>query len=378
MKNIKQFLLFIGLIGAVSGCGALFSEADDSDSSSSLSAESDEETMVSAAIDSLNSVTNSSESASGASYSALTTDSSTLSASTLSIRNRFRCDIASQADETFSCDNSDGSVERSVTFTDCELTYSPRDAVLNGGFTSTIENGGDGLCEASDTIDFAKMVMGRDDEDDVHQDAVHEHVIDDSGMVHTWTWTNDEGEEEEVVLTVTGSHMETFSNPVDEDEDGSAESVEATIEKSINRVQTIGGETTREVTVFTTAESFPAQDADGVDITVEPSLPVHEITIDEDTGRVSGRTIAEGNLIVDNEGENIRMIFSVGEEGLEFDDGTTCGPVSGTLSVVGYELGDDGTVGAEVGTGEVVFEDGEVESATFDGISLNPQPRPCN
>ncbi|MBI2340600.1 MAG: hypothetical protein HYU99_09600 [Deltaproteobacteria bacterium] len=260
-------------------------------------------------------------------------------------------------------------MDRVVTFDGCDLEYSPRDAVLNGGFTNTIENGGDGLCEASDTIDFAHMVMGRDG-----LDAVHTHQIDeDAGMV--FTWGNSIGDH---TVTVNGLHTETFSGAVDGDNDGAAESVTVTLEKSISRVHEIDGEVENEVTVFTSDDDFEAEDSDGNPITVEVSLPVHEVTIDEDTGLPEGRTIVSGNLIVDNESDSLRMIFSVDDEGLSFDDGSTCGPVDGTITIVGYTIEDDGTIGAEVGTGEVVFEDGEVQSATFDGITLEPQPRPCS
>lgn len=382
---------------------------DDTTSTGSSSESSDEsnvEAAYTSAIESLVQSTNSSN------ESGAVTSSSSLTTSYLTSARvggeRFRCQDSASTEQSFSCNNSDGTLEHSATFTDCALERDGRNVILNGSLEHTIINGGDGFCEASTSFDFSKMVMGREE-----GDAVRTRETGPEGLVYSFT--NARGFD--VTLTATHTHIATYTVPVDENDDGTAESVTATIEREDHFVHEIEDRTAHDVTVFTanaeysivddtedaetdtdddsdetedeagddatTSESEDetsddSTDMDDSDEVVTVTLPVHTLIFDENTGELSGRTIESGNLVVDHNLAGIRIIMGVGEEGLTFDNGDTCGPVSGTLTAVGYELNDDDTLGAIIGTGEVTFEDGEVQIAEFDGEELNLQRLPCH
>lgn len=365
MKQITQ-ILCLGLMAiALANCNLAQLSAGSSTASEG-SDETDTEASISSAIETLVDSSSSTSAASSSVSANLTTDTSYLSA-TLRNRHRFRCDDLTSVTESFSCDNTTGIMTRTVTFEDCELSNSHRDVSLNGSFSNEVENGGDGFCNADTTIDFAKMVMGRDD-----LDAIHEHATGDDDMVYSFINKNDE----DVTVTRTSNRTVNYTDPVDDDDDGSAESVTASVEKNFTFVHTIAGEEKHNMTVFTTDEDFTSTDDEGTETTVEVSLPNHTITYDEN-GYFTGRTINSGNLIADHNMGKIRLVFGVGADGLTFDN-ESCGPVDGTMTLIGYTINDDGTIGGVMGTGEVVFEDGEVQTANFDGVTLNPRPRPCH
>jgi hypothetical protein len=379
MNFTKQQILALCLFFSVTACGmdpatgtSDSSGTTSSGSSSLTSDESDTEAAYTSAVEALmaNSGSSSSSDSFGSSAS-LTASSSYLAVGAASGAPRPDCDDPLTVDQSFSCDNSDGSIERSVEFTDCVMSNDFRTVTLNGSLTNSVENGGDGLCTADDTFKFANMVMGRDGEDEVHYDAVHHHETGSDGMVYSFT--NARGNE--VSVTEDSTHTITYTDAVDEDEDGDAEGVMATIEREVHVVHSIDGSTAHDVNVFTEQGNFTSTSEEGTATDISITLPVHELALDED-GRVTTRTIASGNLVVDHNLAQIRMVFGVGEEGLTFEDGT-CGPVSGTMNVTGYLINDDDTIGDAIGTGSVTFADGEVESAEFDGAELNLRPRPC-
>lgn len=401
-QRIKSIFI-AGLIPAFLSQCALSANLDGASETSSASESSDEtqvEAAYTSAIESLVQSTNSSnESVSADSSASLTT-------SYLSSRfgsGRFRCADSESAEQSFSCNNADGTLEHSVVFTDCALERGGLAVTLNGSLEHAIENGGDGFCEASASFDFSKMVMGRED-----GDAVRNRETGPEGLVYSFTNARDF----EVTLTATHTHTATYTEPVDENDDGTAESVTATIEREDHFVHEIAGQTAHDVTVFTAnaeysivatddeesdtddtsddaneeeSEDETSEDgdlsestSDDETSTVTVTLPVHTLLFDEDTGELTGRTIESGNLVVDHNLASIRIIMGVGEDGLTFDNGDTCGPVSGTLTTIGYELNDDGTLGDIIGTGEVTFEDGEVQSAEFAGEELELKRLPCH
>lgn len=409
MQLSLKTTVLAGLIPIFFSQCAVSANLDGSGSNSSASESSDEsniEASYTSAIESLVQTTNSSnEAGSVTSSSSLTTSYLT---SVGAGGGRFRCQDSESAEQSFSCDNSDGTLERSAVFTDCALERNGRAVTLNGSLENTIVNGGDGFCEASTSFDFSKMVMGREE-----GDAVRTHETGPEGLVYSFT--NARGFD--VTLTATHTHTATYTEPVDENSDGTAESVTATIAREDHFVHEIEDRTAHDVTVFTanaeysiivttdeaedtesdtTTDDETADDdatasesadessddsTDTTDVTddiVTVTLPVHTLIFDEDTGELTGRTIESGNLVVDHNLAGIRIIMGVGEDGLTFDNGDTCGPVSGTLTTVGYELNDDDTLGAIIGTGEVTFEDGEVQSAAFAGEELDLQRLPCH
>lgn len=337
-----------------------------SSSGSATSDESDTEAAFTSAVETLMDNSNSSSSSDSFGSASSLTTSQYLALGGASRLPRPECDDPLTVDQSFSCDNSDGSIERSVEFTDCVMSNDHRTVTLNGSFTNTVENGGDGLCTSDDALNFANMVMGRDD-----LPAVHHHETGSDGM--TYSFTNARGHEVSVVRDSTHTH--TYTDAVDEDEDGDAENVTVTVERDVHVVHSIGERTAHDVNVFTQEGSFTSTSEDGTAAEVSIALPVHELTLDDD-GKVATRTIASGHLVVDHNLAKVRLVFGVGEEGLTFEDGT-CGPVSGTMNVTGYLINDDDTIGEVIGTGEVSFEDGEVQSAEFDGAELNLRPRPC-
>lgn len=375
MKMNKTKTVMLGLcVLVLSQCGGLgttsTSGGGSSGSSSTTSDESNVEAAYTSAIDSVTQSASSSTEASGS----LSLTSSQQYLTTRTPGDFFHCADSSSVEQSFSCDNTDGSVERSAIFTDCELTRDSRSATLSGSITHTITNGGDGLCEASQTFSLANMVMGRDGEDSVHSDAVQTHQTAEDGMV--FSFVNARGLD--ATVTVTHDNTITFSDPVDENSDGMAESVTSTVERNDHFVQAVNGTTKHDVNVFTAATDYTTVDIDGVTSgTISVTLPTHTLNFDSD-GVFTGRTIESGNLIVDHNVAGIRMIMGVGEEGLTFDDGTTCGPVSGTMTSTGYTLNSDGTLGDVIGTGTITFEDGEVTHADFAGEDLTLKRLPCH
>lgn len=373
IKQIIFMFFMVSLVLAYANCNGLTdlsgktSSVSTSSSTAASSDESDAEAAYSSAVEML--VDSSNSSSAGSSSMGLTTSYLTTS-SVSTLKHYYRCDDLNSVTESYSCDNTDGSVTRTVTFEDCELTNSYRDVVLNGTFQNTVQDGGEGLCNFGNSFDFSVMVMGRDG-----SDATHQHTTDfdehDEGIAATFE--NFRGDE--VTVTKTATRSVTFTDPVDEDEDGAAESVIGTVDRDAHFVHTIDDEITHDVTVLTTDDDFVSYSEDGTASTIEVSMPVHEITFDED-GTYEGRTITSGNLIVDHNLAGIRLVFGVGDEALAFERGT-CGPVSGDMTVIGYAINDDGTIGEAVGSGEINFADGDVKSASFDGTALNIRPRPC-
>jgi hypothetical protein len=367
--SFTRGLVVAALPLAITACGVLGLESSSSDTSDS-SDESDVEAAFDGAVEALIDSTTSSSSDVSDAVATLTTDSDTsFVVRSGYLRAHFRCESSSQVDNDFTCDDDAGTMTRVVTFDDCEIQNSFRDADVNGSFTNTITNGGEGMCNDEDeTVDFSRMVIGRDG-----ANATHEHATGDEGM--GFNFTNSHGKD--VVITTTTSHTITYSDPVDADADGAAESVTATIDRTLESIHTIDGGTAHDVTVFTTDTDFTSTDSDGEQTTIEVALPVRTLNFADD-GTLDTRTIESGNLIVDHNLAHMRLVFGVGEDGLTFDDGTTCGPLSGTMTVTGYAINDDDSIGSEIGSGTVTFDDGDVESAEFDGESLNLRPRPCH
>lgn len=375
LRGCARALAIAVLPMAIAACGALGlggsgGTASDSSNTSDSSDESDVEAAFDGAVEALIDSTSSSSSDVSDAVATLTTDSGTSFVTRGGyLRAHFRCESSSQVDETFTCDDDAGTMTREVTFDDCEIENSYRDADVNGSFTNSITNGGEGMCNDDDeTVDFSRVAMGR-----AGQNAVHEHVSGEDGII--FNFTNARGKD--VVITTTSSHTITYTDPVDADADGAAESVSATVDRTLESIHTIDGGTAHDVTVFTTDTDFTSTNDDGEETTVAVSLPVHTLSFDED-GLLDSRTIETGNLIVDHNLANIRMVFGVGEDGLTFDDGSTCGPLEGTMTVTGYAINDDGSIGEEIGSGTITFEDGEVVDPEFDGERLNLRPRPCH
>lgn len=351
----------------VAACGgadpsSFLSDTSGGTSSSSASLVSDETETEAAYTSAVETLMDSSSSMSDTSGSAALTTSEFLTRSG-ERRPETHCDDPTSADQSFSCDNADGSVDNTVTFTDCVSSNDFRTVTVNGSFTNTVTGGGDGLCTAESSFDFANMVMGRDE-----TAAVLSHETGVDGM--TYAFTNARGKS--VTVTEDATRTVTYTEATDADEDGAAESVTATVARDNHFVHEIDGDVVHDVEVTTMAGSFVSTSEEGTETEVAVSLPVHRLTIED--GRVAGRTIQSGELIVDHNLAKIRIVFSATD--LVFDD-TSCGPVSGTMSTSGYEINEDGSIGAVIGTGEVVFADGEVQSATFDGADLNLKPRPC-
>jgi hypothetical protein len=377
-SNLRSLIILVACLTLMSGCGSLYGGLGSDEDTSSYS-ESNEEAMVTAAIESLTSASSSSTSAASSASSSLTksnylvADSET-AAQTAHLKHRFRCEDVTSVTESFSCNNSDGSMTRAVTFEDCDLTNSHKSGYLNGTFTNTIENGGDGLCASFTRIDFASMVMGRTDEDLNPLDAIHTHTIGEEGLVHTLDEVD-----EDVTITTTGSRTTTFTDPLDEDKDGAAESVTATVAKEINRVTTVNGEEKHDVTVSTQETSFIPVDEEGAEQDeVALTYPIHTLTLDED-GKVDSRTVESGQMIIDRNNSSLRIIMDVGEDGLSFYgvDDDECGPETGTMIITGYTLNDDGNY-VEAGTGSVVYEDGTIQTSEYEGVELNLKPKPCS
>ncbi len=382
-QSIKSLILLLSCLALTTACGSLIG-LDSDGNNSTLTSESNEEAMVTAAIESLNSTASSSESSSSSSTSSLTKGSSYLAAGSTDTTTsyatkhyRFRCDDVTSVYETFSCDNTTGTMSREVSFEDCELDDDNRPGTLNGIFLNTIENGGDGLCAGVDSIDFASMVAGRVDEDGIQQNAVHTHQIDEeSPLVFDVTKTF-KGEEIDGVITVTGSRQVTFTDAIDSNKDGNINTVNGTVVKTINRITIADNEEVHNVNVLTLEDAFTPLDEDGAELDeVALTYPVHALEIDED-GMVDTRTVTSGQLVIDRNHSDLRIVLSVGEEGLTFYPQDHCGPYEGTAIITGYTLGDDGNY-TEVGSGEVVYADGIAQTSTYNGAELNLKPKPCS
>ncbi|OVE81183.1 hypothetical protein BVY03_04365, partial [bacterium K02(2017)] len=404
-------ILALMTVLAFTNCTSL-SELSSSDITSSgssaaalVSDESDTEAAYTSAIETLIDSANSSSTG---------TTTQNLSLKTADLRpgfsdkrkRKFRCEDLTSVTESFSCNNTTGAVSRVVTFTNCELSNSHREVTINGSFTNTVKHGGDGLCNADNSFDFATMVMGRDDEDAIHShhtylldesdedvelseddnnseddsseddsdDNVEDEIIEDEeedqiddSLGMTTTFINANGAE--VTVTKNATRHVTFSDALDTNEDGSAESVDSTVDRDVHFVRTIEDKIVHDVNVLTTDESFVSTSAEGTENSISISKPIHTLNFDSN-GDLSSRSINSGNLIVDHNLAQIRLVFGVGSEGLSFD-AETCGPVSGTMLVTGYAINDDGSIGEIIGTGEVTFEEGEVQLASFDGVPLN-------
>jgi len=340
--------------------------------------ESNVEASYSTAVSFLG-ASNSSSSDANTSVATLTT-ATLATGGTSNVRQRFRCSettaedgVTLTADEDFECHNSTGILTRTITFTECVVSNDQRTATLNGAFTNSVANGGEGLCNDNQTFDFGNMVMGRDDADAVHQDATHSHQTAESGLV--FSFTNDGGKA--VTLTQTANTTRTFTDPVDADADGIAESVNVTIERNDSFIHEIEGTEVHDLTAFTSDSDFTSTDADGLETTVELSLPVHAITIDED-GEIETNSIVSGSFVVDHNLAKIRTVVSVGADGLTFNNEGDCSPQDGSVTTTAYTINDDSTIGAQIGTGTIVFVDGEVEDSTFDGADVDVRPLPCN
>ncbi|HLD44485.1 MAG TPA: hypothetical protein VJC18_03550 [bacterium] len=364
--------VFLGMFACViTACGDMGLDVN-GNSGSQTYTETNEEAMVTAAVESLTSSISSSESASASSYASLTkgpaylTVGNPINTSYATLAKRFRCEELSSVNEVFSCDNATGAMTREVSFEDCDLIDSNKPGTLSGGFTNTVENGGSGLCDGLDHIDFAKMVMGRDG-----LNAVHTHTIDDGGMVFTLDVSDT------VTITMSGNDVVTFTDPVDEDVDGVAESVTATVVKDINRVTVENGVEVHNVTVSTREESFTPTDEEGTLLEiVNLNYPVHNLVFDE-TDKVETRTVTSGELVIDRSHSDLRIVLGVGAEGLTFYPQDHCGPFEGTATITGYVLNEEGNY-VEAGSGQIVYADGEVQTAEYNGIELNLKPRPCS
>lgn len=369
-RTLNLACLAVGLAFFSAGCSALTQDTGD-DSGSAASDETEIEAAVTGAVDSINESISSSSSDSAASFSALVDGTSfvTKSSGANVMRRRIHCEDEDDYSEVFTCDTENNAASRIVTFEDCEISGTYRDIELNGSFTNTITNGGTDFCsEDSEEVDFAKMVMGTES-----GDAIHEHNTGDDDMVYTFT--NIRGHE--VTVTETSSHEITYTDATDEDADGSAEIVTATISRTHHIDHVIGNTQAHDIDIFTTETDFVSVDGD-TETTIDVTLPVHTLVFDED-GYITTRTIESGNLIVDHNLAQKRVVFGVGDDGLTFDLTTdNCGPESGTMIFTVYDIEDDGTIGASTGSGSVTFANGELDEAELDGDAINVRPRPCH
>jgi len=341
--------------------------------------ESNVEASYSTAVSFLG-ASNSSASDANTSVAALTTPAALATGATSNVRQRYRCtntfaadEVTLAADEDFVCTDATGVLTRTVTFTECVVSNDQRTATLNGGFTNSVANGGPGFCNDTGGFDFGNMVMGRDNEEAVHLDATHSHQTAEGGMVFDFINNN----EESVTLTQTADTTRTFTDPVDLDADGITESVNVTVERSDSFIHEIGGDPVHSLTAFTTGTDFTFTDADGLEATAELSLPVHAITIDED-GEIETNSIF-GDFVVDHNLAKIRTVVSTGTDGVTFDStGEDCAPQDGSVTTTVYTINDDASIGPVLGTGTIVFVDGEVSSASYDGTQIEVRPLPCN
>ncbi len=371
-KTIKCLISGIIFVALATSCGSLVNLVGSSGATSTPtnSSETNVQAAVTSAVDEMNNTAGSSASAASAAITNLISPA-TLSYAT--VLKRFQCESEDQSSEVFSCFDTGttaGSMSRTGTLTECALTnahYS--DAEVTGSFTNTVTHGGEGFCGSGDYILFGKMVMGRDG-----SNAVHTHITGDDGMVRTYT--NNKGNL--VTITRTASRTTSFSDPVDTEGDGIAVTVtESNDELLVTLTRTIDDIEVHNITVQTMDGSFEAKDENGDAITVAVTKPVAEITVSSTgTYRYSERTITSGNKIVDHNLANIRVVFSVGDDGLTHVAGT-CDPYSGTLTYTAHEIEDSGAIGREIGTGQITYTNGSA-TATYEGTSINVHTRPCH
>lgn len=370
LKKITFIVFFIPLLLTIAQCSGLLDSITDLalEGYDSLDNENNIESTISGVTEALADSVSSSTSAAASTVAALARNN--LDTDRVSLLLRHHCDDATSYDEDFSCDNTAHTMSRTVTYTDCEVSEGNRDYIVNGSFVVDVANAGDGFCNAH-TIDLANLVMGVEDAEDGHLNAVHEFGTGSDGLVKTFTNALDKN----VTDYITAERTDTFTDPVDTNGDDLADEVTVTIVKTIHREREIDGTLTYEMDITASSTSFTAEDEDGNAITVTVTEPVHRITFDED-GAIESRIIQSGNLVVDHPTAGMRVVFSVGANGLTFDD-EHCGPTDGALSLIAYELGDDGVVGQQIGEGTVTYEDGDVETAEYDGSVIYPEPRTC-
>ncbi|MBU0505424.1 MAG: hypothetical protein ABII18_11120 [bacterium] len=365
--NITTLCIVVLVIFAIS-CGSLGIDFNGSSATQTPtnSDESNVQATVTSAVEEINSSVSSSSSASAGTVSSLVANTSHLAYATLI--KRFQCEDEAQSSETFSCSSAEGTLSRAVTFTDCALGNAKfPDTVLTGGFTNTVVYGGPGFCGDGNYFIFSKMVMGT-----AEGDAQHTHQTADDGMVMTFTNNKDK----EVTRTRTATRSVTYTDPVDADKDGNAESVTATVDLDVEIDRTVDGVSVHDLTITHMDGTFAALDENGDAITVTVTKPVKTITIDEDTYKPTQVTIISGHKIVDHNIADIRVVFGVGDDGLTHTVGT-CGPQDGTITFTAYAIEEDDTIGQQVGTGSIVYADGAVSSATYEGTSFNVYTRPC-
>ena len=361
-------LSIVVLVLFVISCGSLGIDFNGSSATDTPtdSDESNVQATVTSAVEEINSSVSSSSSASAGTVSSLVANTSHLAYATLI--KRFQCEDEAQASETFSCSSTEGTMSRAVTFTECALGNAKfPDTTLTGGFTNSVANGGTGFCGNGNFFLFSKMVIGT-----AEGDATHTHQTADTGMVMTFTNNKDKS----VTRTRTATRAVTYTDAVDADKDGNAESVTATVSLDVEIDRTVDGESVHDVTITHMDGTFEAQDENGDAITVTVTKPVKTITIDEDSYKPTQVTINSGNKIVDHNIADIRVVFGVGDDGLTHTVGT-CGPQDGTITFTAYAIEDDDTIGQEVGTGSIVYEDGAVSSSTYEGTSFTVHTRPC-
>lgn len=365
LKKLGLIVFVIPLLLTIAQCTGLLDAITDAalEGYDSLDDENNIESVVSGATEALTDSISSSTSAAASTVSSLTKGTDRLS-----LLLRYHCDDATSYEENFDCYNDTGTMTRTVTYTDCEVTAGTRDYTVNGSFTNAVTNGGDGFCNLA-TIDMANMVMGVEDAEEGHLDAVHTHETGTDGLIKTFS----NGLDKEVTDTITAERTDTYTDAVDADGDDMADEVTVTVEKVVHREREIDGTLVHDMDITATSTSFGAQDEDGNAITVTVTNPVHRITFDDD-GEIESREIQSGNLIVDHEIAGMRVVLSL--DSLTFDD-EHCGPVSGTMSLIAYELNDDDTIGQQIGEGTVTFEDGDVDTAEYDGTVIYPELRTC-
>ncbi|HLD44428.1 MAG TPA: hypothetical protein VJC18_03250, partial [bacterium] len=171
--------------------------------------------------------------------------------------------------------------------------------------------------------------------------------------------------------------VSTFTDPLDEDTDDVAESVTETVDLDATLVRTIDAAEEHNVDVTTMDDSFAALDEDGEAITVTVTKPEALITFDNDTHRMASRTVLAGNLVVDHNLANIRVVFGVGDAGLTHVAGF-CDPYEGEMNFTAYTIEEDDTIGAVVGTGSITYANGTVQSSVFEGTTFEITTRPCD
>jgi len=333
-----------------------------------VSAETTEEALISTAIDVLNTVASSAVAPSATSFSALKKypNQDLLFAVEPNFLRSYCSESSALSENSSPCNSSNNSMSRTVSFADCQVGTAESPAEVNGSFTASILNGGSGTCTSSTQVSFANMVTG--------SGASYSYNISEGALELTFTNGNTAAEE----LSVSGTLTESYHNSNDSNNDGMADSASSSLVLSLSYERRIQNSLIHQFSAFTSAESFSAQNASAGTITVAPTLPVFALSMSSSTGRINTRNMISGHLIVDDLQQNIRVVFAVNtESGLVFNEGSSCGPVSGRLDFTAYQIGSDGSIGLTVATGRVVFEDGAIFRALYNGASISPDPRPC-